>query len=115
MTLTTGVISDRRAHERRPFRTEALLTFADGQSRVAHVLDIGKGGVGLITDINAPLGYPFKITLRLPGAGTGGVPFEAHGSVANCILDGRRGGFRWGAQFKDLTPAALAALKGIGA
>jgi c-di-GMP-binding flagellar brake protein YcgR len=112
MNLPKTVISDRRAHDRHPFRTEAVLALPDGREVTGRTLDIGKGGAAVVTDINPPLGSSLVIRLRLPAQPQGSTPFEAQALVVNCILAPRDGGFRLGLEFRPLTPAALAALKG---
>ena len=112
MSLSSTVISDRRAHGRHPFRTQATLTLPDGRAVICHTMDIGKGGAAVVTDINLPLGFALKVSMRLPAQGGCSKPFEAQAVVANCILAHRDGGFRMGLNFSPLAPAAQAALKG---
>lgn len=113
MSLTKGVISDRRAHDRTGIRTQAILVLADGREVVGYTMDIGEGGAAVVCDLNLPLDYPLTIRLTLPANPKGNAPFEASAVVANCILAGRDGGFRVGLSFRQLEPSAKAALKGL--
>jgi c-di-GMP-binding flagellar brake protein YcgR len=111
MGLNAAQISDRRAHDRHPFRTEVILNFADGRRVVGQTLDIGQGGAGVVCDINAVVGWTVRLRLRVPAQTTGSHLFEADAEVVNSILARRDGGFRLGLEFRPLSAAADAALK----
>jgi len=113
MNLPRTIITDRRAHDRHPFRTSAVLVLPDGRSVQARTLDIGKGGAGVVTDINAPIDIELTLRMSLPARPAGSALFEARATVVNCSLAGSEGGFRIGLQFGTLQPSALAALKGV--
>ncbi len=100
------VATNRRAHDRFPLRTDVLLQLSDGRQARARSLDMGKGGMGIVTDINALVGTKLNLQLRLP-VGTGGSElFQASAVVANVVLAGSDGGFRLGLQFLELSAQA---------
>ena len=113
MNLPKSVISDRRAHDRHPFRTSALLALPGGLVVQARVLDIGKGGAGLVCDVNVVEGTAVAVRMRLPARPNGSAEFEATAMVRNCTLAGSDGGFRLGLEFNPLSPSATAALHGL--
>ncbi len=112
MNLPRANLSDRRAHDRHPFRTSARLVLADGRELPARTLDLGKGGTGVVADINLAVGTALKVRMRLPARPSGSAAFEALATVANCALAGSEGGFRIGLEFVSLDAASLAAIKG---
>jgi hypothetical protein len=112
MNLPGANLSDRRAHDRHPFRTAAQLVLADGRELPARTLDLGKGGTGVVVDVNLAVGTTLQVRMRLPARPSGSTSFEARATVANCTLAGSDGGFRVGLEFASLDAAALAALKG---
>lgn len=95
-------ITDRRAHDRYPLRTDVVLQTADGQQFAGRTLDIGKGGMAVVLDINPPIGLQFVARARLPVRPGGNAAFEAPVSVASCVLAVSDGGFRLGLQFGTL-------------
>jgi PilZ domain len=112
MNLPKTVIADRRGHDRHPFRTSALLILPDGRAVPARTLDIGKGGAGVVTDINPAIDSELTVRMSLPARPSGSAVFEARATVVNCSLTGSEGGFRIGLQFGTLPAPALAALQG---
>lgn len=112
MTLPRALVSDRRGNDRHPFRTAAVLRLPDGQALQGRTLDLGKGGAGVVVDLNLPVGTAVNVRMNLPARPSGNAVFEARATVANCTLAGSDGGFRLGLQFDALGDAALAALKG---
>lgn len=112
MNLPRANLSDRRAHDRHPFRTAAQLVLADGRELPARTLDLGKGGAGVVADLNLAVGTAMKVRMRLPARPSGSTSFECRATVANCTLAGSDGGFRIGLEFISPDAAALAAIKG---
>lgn len=102
--------SERRAFPRHPIRTQAYIVLGDGRQLEARTLDIGKGGMGIVTSINPPVGSQFGVRMTLPVHPKGNALFEAQVRVANCVLDGAEGGFRLGLEFLALPPAAKSVL-----
>ena len=111
MKPTTQVISDRRAHDRHPLRTDISLRTADGRQFPGRMMDIGKGGMAVVIDINPPMGSPFTVGARVPVRPGGSAIFEAPVSVASCVLAVNDGGFRVGLQFGALDAKAQDVLK----
>ena len=105
-----GVKSERRAFPRHPIRTQAFVVLGDGRQLEARTLDIGKGGMAIVTGINSPVGSQFGVRLTLPVHPKGNALFEAQVRVANCVLDGVEGGFRLGLEFLTLEPTAKGVL-----
>ena len=103
-------ISDRRAHTRHAFRTDVLVLMPGGRQGIGQALDIGRGGMAIVADINPTVGSGMAIHLTLPARPSGSAVFEARVLVANCVLDGAEGGFRIGLQFLALEPAVKLAL-----
>ena len=102
--------SERRAHDRRPIKTDALLGLPGQRTAAARLLDIGKGGAGVVSDYNLPVGTRVTIQARLPARGRGSGVFEAGAVVRNCTLAASDGGFRLGLEFEALSAPATAAL-----
>ncbi len=82
------------------------MSFADGGRLVARSVDIGTGGMGLVADVNPPIGSWFMVKTLLPLRPRGGVIFEAEVRVMNSIYKSQDGGFRLGVQFVDLKSEA---------
>lgn len=106
-----GIQSERRAYPRHPLRTQAMVVLGEGRLLEARTLDIGKGGMALVTGINAPVGSQFGVRMTLPVHPKGNALFEARVRVANCVLDGVEGGFRLGLEFLALDAAAKSVLE----
>ena len=85
----------------------------DGRTLPARTLDIGKGGAGVVCDLNMPVGTLIVMVMRVPARPTGSALFEAKALVASCTLAGSDGGFRLGLQFNTLSSSAMSALAGI--
>jgi hypothetical protein len=114
MSVFSTAPTERRGEDRHPYRTQVLLQLPDGQQVVGQSLDIGKGGMGIVTDLNPPTGFVLRVRLMVPAPGSrGSVMFNARTTVANSVLAGREGGFRVGLQFDPLDDASKAALNGI--
>lgn len=113
MSLSTAHISDRRAHDRHPIRTAAVLTLPGGHLSPARSLDIGKGGAGVVCDLNVPVGTVVQIRMSLPARPVGSALFESQATVKSSTLASSDGGFRLGLEFGPLSLAATAALKGL--
>lgn len=111
MKANANVISDRRAHDRYPLRTDVMLQSADGRQFPGRSLDIGKGGMALVIDINPEPGTRFVVRARLPVRPAGSAAFEAPIAVTSCVLSTGDGGFRIGVQFGTLGAAAQDVLK----
>jgi hypothetical protein len=104
-------ISDRRAHDRYPLRTDVMLQSADGRQFPGRMLDIGKGGMAVVIDINPDIGTRFVVRARLPVRPGGNAAFEAPISVASSVLAVSDGGFRVGVQFGALDAKTQDVLK----
>jgi len=113
VNLPQAPSADRRSHDRQPLRTAATLGLPDGRAVPARTLDIGKGGAGVVCDLNIPVGTLLAIVMRLPARPAGSALFEASATAASCTLAASDGGFRLGLQFSPLSAAALIALKGV--
>lgn len=113
MKPNTQVISDRRAHDRFPLRTDVAVRLPDGRQIAGRTLDVGKGGMAIVIDVNPTPGTAFVLRTRLPLRAGGSATFEAPATVASCVLATADGGFRVGLQFGTLAVPAQAALKGF--
>lgn len=111
MNLPQKPANERRASDRRTLRASALLKLPAGQVVEARTLDIGKGGVGLVSDFNIVVGATVAVRITLPASPSGNAFFEATATVANCTLASKDGGFRLGLHFQPLSAAASAALQ----
>jgi PilZ domain len=111
MKPTTTVISDRRAHDRYPLHTDIALLASDGRQFPGRMLDIGKGGMAVVIDINPAVGTRYAVQARLPTRPAGNAAFEAQVTVASCVLATGDGGFRVGLQFAGLSATAQDVLK----
>ncbi len=109
--MNPNVIKDRRAHERHPLRTDVALMLPDGRQIAGRTLDIGKGGMAVVIDLNPNIGLKLALRVRLPQRQGGNAPFEAQATVQSCVLATADGGFRLGLQFAPLSTAAQAVLK----
>lgn len=112
MNLPQARPSDRRNHDRHPMRTSAVITLPDRRQIAARLLDLGKGGAGVVCDFNLVVGLELSLRMSLPARPDGNAVFEARAVVRNCTLAGSDGGFRLGLEFQPLSAAATAALKG---
>lgn len=110
MGIFPGIKPERRAFPRNPLRTQVFIVLADGRRLEARTMDIGKGGMGVVIGVNAPVGSRFGVSLTLPIRPKGNALFETQVQVANCVLDGVEGGFRLGLEFLALQPEAQAVL-----
>jgi len=104
--------SDRRAHDRHPYRTAAVLVLSNGTTFKGKTLDLGKGGAGVVTDLPVPINAVVTVRMTLPAKAGGVAPFEAPATVVNCSLAGSLGGFRIGLQFGSMPASAASALAG---
>ena len=104
-------ISDRRSADRHPLRTEVWVQLADGRQGMAQSLDVGAGGMALVSDFNPPPGSALTARLRLPAKAMGGTVFEARATVANSVFCGAEAGFRVGLKFETLDDRHAATLK----
>ncbi len=111
MSVFPGITAERRAYPRHPLRTHAVLILADGRQIEARTLDVGKGGMAIVSNSNPPIGSTFGIRVTLPTHPRGNAVFEARVRVANSVLDGAESGFRIGIEFLALEPAARAVLE----
>jgi hypothetical protein len=106
-------ISNRRSGDRVALRASAVLGLSDGRVIPARTLDIGKGGAGVVCDLNLIVGAVVSIRMNLPSNSPVGAVFEATATVANCTLSNKDGGFRLGLQFNPLSAAAASALRAV--
>jgi hypothetical protein len=106
-------ISNRRSGDRVALRTSAVLGLSDGRVIPARTLDIGKGGAGVVCDMNLIVGTLVSIRMNLSSNLPGGAVFEATATVSNCTLSNKDGGFRLGLQFNPLSAAAASALRAV--
>lgn len=97
---------DRRAFARHLLHTQASLVLSDGQKVPARTLDISKGGLGVVADLNARVGTKLGLSVSLPIHPRGSAILSTQVVVANCVLDGQEGGFRMGLMFFDLDAQA---------
>jgi PilZ domain len=81
MKPSPTVVPDRRAHERSPLRTDVLVLMADGRPLPGRTLDIGKGGMAIVIDINPATGTRFGVRARLPTRPGG----NAQGALKRCL------------------------------
>lgn len=102
--IATG--AERRTHGRHAIHTEVILDLADSRRLVGRTLDVGKGGMGIVADINPPYGSTFKVRVLLPTRPRGAGIFEAEVRAVNSIYTSRDGGFRIGVQFVKVSPEA---------
>lgn len=113
MAIPLTGTAERRAHDRHPFRTAAVLTLQGGRAVEARTLDIGNGGAGVVVDFNVPVNTTVSVRMSLPARPSGSAVFETQATVVNCTLAGSDGGFRVGLKFGVLSASASAALKGV--
>lgn len=113
MNLPRAVPADRRAHDRFPVRVAAQLVLPDRVSIGARTLDLGRGGAGVVCDLNVPVSTQLELRMNLAARPGGSALFEATATVVNCTLTAGDGGFRLGLQFQSLSDSASAALKGV--
>lgn len=109
--MNPSVIKDRRAHERHPLRTDVALLLPDGRQIAGRTLDIGKGGMAAVIDLNPAFGLKVSLRARLPQRNGGSATFDAQATVQSSVLATADGGFRIGLQFLPLAAPAQAVLK----
>ncbi len=100
MTLPAVAADNRRAVERYPLRTKALLVIGEHRLDVRS-LDIGKGGMGVAADWNLPVGTPLVVKFNLPVKHSI-LPLVLNAVVVNGTLAASIGGFRIGLQFRGV-------------
>jgi hypothetical protein len=109
--VTTSTSPDPRKHERRHLRYtvswSATLQTPSGRALPLRVIDIGHGGIGVLSDDMLPVPGVFAVTLRVP---VPGIPGQ-HSSVnlnARVIHQLFAGGAnRAGLSFVDVAPAVV--------
>lgn len=107
--LTTA--NDKRRHERRALRSQAVLLLPGGQSFPVQTFDISIGGVGVLAPAAARVGTRLAIRVTLPMRPSGQTTFDAIVTVAHSMLSGREEGFKVGLTFTTLEPRAESAIR----
>lgn len=110
MTQPAVAADNRRAVERYPLRTKVLLVIGEQHRLDVRSLDVGKGGMGVVSDWNLPVGAQVVVKFSLPVKHTA-VPMILNAVVVNGTLAGSIGGFRIGLQFRGVSPQAAMALE----
>lgn len=72
---------------------------SDAQTLECRSIDISKGGIAVIADINLTLGDRYRLQFSLPTPSGHELPMALHGKVVNAVLTKR--GFRIGLSFLD--------------
>jgi c-di-GMP-binding flagellar brake protein YcgR len=103
MTHPAVAADNRRAVERHPFRTKVLLVVGDQHRLDVRSLDLGKGGMGVVSDWNLPVGVQVVVKFSMPVKHTA-VQMILNAVVVNGTLAGSIGGFRIGLQFRGVDP-----------
>lgn len=109
MTQPAIAADNRRAVDRHPLRTRALLVIGEHRLEVRW-LDIAKGGMGIASDWNLPVGTLVVINFNLPVKHTV-VPLALNAVVVNGTLAASIGGFRIGLQFRGIDPQTQLAIE----
>lgn len=110
MSLPAVAADNRRAVERYPLRTKVLVVIGDQHRLDVRSLDVGKGGMGIVSDWNLPVGTQVVVKFSLPVKHMA-VPMILNAVVVNGALAGSLGGFRVGLQFRGVSPQATQALE----
>jgi hypothetical protein len=96
----TGSSRQRREHVRRLLQVPAsLCTMTEPLIRKAHLIDIGRGGVALVTERTLEVGDQVELSFHLPGCGANTV---ISARVIYVAPIPREGFFRIGARFESL-------------
>lgn len=109
--MTEPAGSERRQHARRALRTVAQVMASAGGALQVRTSDVSAGGVGLVMDLNPPIGLTFQVSLVLPLREGGGRPFECKAQVMRSIYGQKEGGFVVGLRFTSMEPASEELLK----
>lgn len=84
-------------------RVPAELLFPNLAPIAVRLLDVGEGGVGVLTAVNPPPRLRCGVRFAIPAVG-GAIAIEAQVQVAHSVLSGSLGGFMVGLQFTQIAP-----------
>ncbi len=90
-------------------RVAAELVFPNIAPIHVRLLDVGEGGVGVLTAVNPPPRLRCTVRFAIPAIG-GVVAVEAQVCVVHSVLSGSLGGFVVGLQFTQIAPQAQEAI-----
>jgi c-di-GMP-binding flagellar brake protein YcgR len=110
-SLSPLVGAERRAHDRRTFRSTAHVLLPGGKTVDVRTFDISVGGLGIIASANPPIGVVIALRVHVPQRSKGVTSIDVHGKVACCVHGAAEGGFRIGLAFSQLPPPAREAIE----
>lgn len=99
-------LEEMREHQRTPVRWRAALILAGNPNQICKglTIEVSKGGVGLYTEKQIPVGTHAKLMLEIPGPAVGSkTHLQQDVQVVHSSLIGNISQFRTGLRFKNLS------------
>lgn len=106
-------LTEQRAHERRPLRTQVELLLPGQPPLLMRTTDISISGIGLVASANPPRGLQVGLRLRMPfvpSATVAPTVFEVQAVVRHSVYSGRESAFRIGLMFIKPSDKLLVAI-----
>ena len=101
--ITPAPSSERRTEYRKPLRTRVNLAFSDRRPADGRAFDVAAGGMGVVLDVNLPIGTMCSVSFSLLFKDGHSVAGKTNAKVAYCVLSGKEHGFKIGLQFTNIS------------
>ena len=103
--------ADRRTEARKPLRVRVRLRLAGHAPTELRSVDLSSGGMGLVADVNLPLGLAGDVgfTLRFPNGSS--LDVQADATIIHSVFSSSHDGFIIGLQFREPSADLQAALR----
>lgn len=107
----TQTDSERRQAERKLFSTRMRLGLPGRPEIEVRSIDIGTGGMGMVSELNLAPGTPCNLAFSLPQPDGSWHKAQVAGTVAYSTYSSKRNGFVNGVRFMGMSAALLAAVE----
>jgi hypothetical protein len=102
---------NRRVHDRKPLTIGIGVAVQGSAPLQARSFDVSEGGIGFVAQSSLLAGTACRLTFTISPKNGSPREIEARASIAYCYLSPELGGYKIGAQFKDLAGSADASLQ----
>lgn len=111
--MEPNAITEQRAHERRPLRTQVELLLPGRPLLLMRSTDISVSGIGLVANANPPMGLRVGLRIPLPNSASAAAAvtvYEVQALVRHSVFSIRENGFRIGMVFVQPTDKLIVAI-----
>jgi len=102
---------ERRAHERKALSMGVSVVVRGMAPLQARAFDVSDGGIGFVAQSSLRTGSACQLTFTLSSTSAVRREIETRATIAYCFLSPEMGGYKVGAQFKDLGGSANTAVQ----